>query len=67
MSLTFKILPALALAIALSPFAAQAQSAVAASQTVRMSSVTPSSATIDHPTVVYGGVGVNSFPDSFGG
>jgi hypothetical protein len=75
MSLTFKILPALALAIALSPFAAQAQSAVvaqphsavAAAQTVRMSSVAPSSATVDHPTVVYGGVGVNSFPDSFGG
>jgi hypothetical protein len=67
MSLTLKILPALALAVALSPLAAQAHSATAAPQTVHVSPITPSSATIDHPTLVYGGVNANSFPDSFGG
>jgi hypothetical protein len=67
MSLTFKVLPALALAIALSPLAAQAHSATTARHMVHVSRVTPSSATIDHPTVVYGGVNQNSFPDSFGG
>jgi hypothetical protein len=67
MSLTFKILAALALAIALSPFAAQAHGAAAAPQMVRMSPVMPSAPPIDHPTVVYGGVGANSFPDRFGG
>jgi len=67
MSLTFKILPTLALAIALSPLAAQAHSATAAPPMVHVSAVTPSSATIDHPTVVYGGVSQNAFPDSFGG
>jgi hypothetical protein len=62
MSLSRKILPALALAVALAPLAAQA-----APQTVRVSPIAPSSATIDHPTLVYGGVDANSFPDSFGG
>lgn len=60
MSLTFKVLLALALAIALAPFAAQARSAAAPL-------MRPGSATIDHPTAIYGGVGMNSFPDSFGG
>ena len=67
MSLTRKILPALALTIALAPLAAQAQSADVSRQTVGVSTIMPGSATIDHHTTVYGGVGVNSFPDSFGG
>ena len=67
MSLTLKILPAFALAIALSPLAAQAQSADVVQQTARVSPITPGSATIDNPTTIYGGVGVNSFPNSFGG
>jgi hypothetical protein len=68
MSLDFKILPALALAVALSPLAAQAaQNAQPAQQTVHVSAIMVSSATLDNPTTVYGGVGVNSFLDSFGG
>jgi hypothetical protein len=67
MSLALKNLPALVLAVALSPLAAQAHGADVARQTVRVSPITPSSATIDHPTVIYGGVGANSFLDSFGG
>jgi hypothetical protein len=67
MSLNFKILPALALAVALSPLAAQAQNAHPAQQTVRVSAIMVNSATLDNPTTVYGGVGVNSFPDSSGG
>ncbi|HTJ90092.1 MAG TPA: hypothetical protein VL356_07955 [Acidocella sp.] len=62
-----KVLPALILAMALAPLAAQAHAADAAAQTVRVSPIMPGSATIDHPTTVYSGVGVNSFPDSFGG
>ena len=84
MLLTRKILPAIALAVALSPFAAQARSAGSAPQTqYRLapiagdqfnlnnqalgSDVTPGSATIDNPTVIYGGVTANSFRDSVGG
>jgi hypothetical protein len=67
MSLSIKTLPAVALAIALSPLAAQAHSVDAVPQTVRGSEITPSSATIDNPTTVYGGVNVNSFRDSVGG
>ena len=67
MSFSRKILPALALAIALAPLAAQAHSADAARQTVGVSTIMTGSATIDNPTTIYGGVGVNSFPDSFGG
>ena len=67
MSLARKILPALALAIALAPLAAQAQNADAAPQTVQVSPIMRGSATIDHPTTIYGGIGVNSFPDSFRG
>jgi hypothetical protein len=67
MSLSIRILPAIALAIALSPLAAQADSADAASQAVRVSEITPSEATIDNPTTVYGGVNANSFRDSVSG
>ena len=67
MSLSLKILPALALAIALSPLAAQAHCAYAATQTVHLSKIMTGSETIDNPTVIYGGVSTNSFPDSFGG
>jgi hypothetical protein len=67
MSLPIKIFPVIALAIAASPLAAQAHSANAASQAVRVSEITPSSATIDSPATVYGGVNANSFRDSVGG
>jgi hypothetical protein len=67
MSLALKILPALALAIALAPLAAQAHGAETAAQMVHVSAITPSSATIDNPTTVYGGVNANSFHDSVGG
>jgi hypothetical protein len=78
MSLSLKILPALALAIALSPLAAQAHCAYAATQTVHLSKIMTGSETIDskimtgsetidYPAVIYGGVSTNSFPDSFGG
>jgi hypothetical protein len=67
MSLSFKILPAIALAIALSPMAAQAHGADPAQKTACGFAITPSSATIDNPSTVYGGVNANSFPDSFGG
>ena len=67
MSLSIKIIPAVALAIAISPLAAQAHGADAASQAVRVSEFAPSSATIDNPTTVYGGVNANSFRDSVGG
>jgi hypothetical protein len=67
MSLNFKIVAAMALAVALFPLATQAQNAYPAQQTVRGSAIMVNSATLDNPTAVYGGVGVNSFPDSFGG
>jgi hypothetical protein len=67
MSLPIKILPVIALAIAVSPLAAQAHSANTTPQAVRVSEITPSSATIDSPTTVYGGVNANSFRDSVGG
>jgi hypothetical protein len=54
MTLVSKFLPALALAIALFPLVAQAQTA-------------PQQAQSNNQTVVYGGVNANSFPDSFGG
>ncbi len=62
-----KILPALALAVALAPLAAHAQNINAAPQMVRVSPIMPGSATIDDPTTIYGGVDMNAFPDSFGG
>ncbi|HVE22433.1 MAG TPA: hypothetical protein VNC39_10675 [Acidocella sp.] len=49
MSLTCKVLLALALAIALAPFAAQAHSAA-------VPLMRPSPATIGHPTAIYSGV-----------
>jgi hypothetical protein len=67
MSRSIKLLPAIALAIALSPVAAQARGANAVHQNVTVYELTPSSATIDNPTTVYGGVNVNSFRDSVGG
>jgi hypothetical protein len=67
MSLPIKILPVIALAIAVSPLAVQAHSANGGLPAVRVSEITPSSATIDSPTTVYGGVSANSFRDSVGG
>jgi hypothetical protein len=67
MSLSIQTLPAIALVISLSPLAAQAHRGDAVPQTVRVSEITPSSATIDNPTTVYGGVNANSFRDSVGG
>ncbi|HVE22639.1 MAG TPA: hypothetical protein VNC39_11725 [Acidocella sp.] len=62
-----KFLPAMALAVALSPLAAHAGS-TQAYQTpqnhAQVDAVTPSSATIANPTRVYTN---NAFPDSFGG
>jgi len=84
MSFSRKIMPALALAVALSPVAAQARSAGPDPQThsylapvagdhatpnnqIRVSEVTPRSATIDQPTVVYSGVTATLLPESVGG
>jgi hypothetical protein len=67
MSITHKILPSLALAIALAPLAAQARNADFSPQAVQVSPIVPGSATIDHPTMICTGVGVSRFPDSFGG
>jgi hypothetical protein len=67
MSIFLRILPALALACSLSPLAAQAHSADAAKKITCVSAIMTGSATIDNPTIIYGGVGINSFPDSFGG
>ena len=67
MSLSIKLLPAIALAIALSPIAAQARAANAAHHNITVYELTPSSATMDNPTTVYGGVNANSFRDSIGG
>ena len=67
MSFSIKTLSAVALVISLSPLAAQAHRGDAVPQMVRVSEITPSSATIDNPTTVYGGVNANSFRDSVGG
>jgi hypothetical protein len=71
MKLSINLVPAMALAIALSPFAAQAQAAPQASplqhtQTYSRHSdtVMVGSSTIDSPTHVYSN---DVFPDSFGG
>ena len=67
MSITAKFLPALALAVALSPLAAHAHGnaqPAQAYQATQTDAVTPSSATIDSPTPVYSN---HAFPDSFGG
>ena len=67
MSRSIKLLPIIALAAALSPLAAQARGANTAHQNTTVYTLTPSSATIDNPTTVYGGVNVNSFRDAVGG
>ena len=67
MNLSMKILPAMALAIALSPFAAQAQSAQKSAHTHgynHVDKVMVTSATVDIPTHVYSN---DLFPGSFGG
>ena len=64
---SIKLLPIIALATALSPLAAQAHGAHAVDQNATVYALTPSSATIDNPTTVYGGVNVNSFRDAVGG
>ena len=66
MSITLKILPALALAVALSPFAAQARSMPQAPVN-HQDHVMVGSATIDHPTTVYSGWSARLFPTSIGG
>ena len=67
MSLFRKIFPALALAITLSPLAAQAHGADAAQKTGHFAQIMSGSATIDNPTTIYGGVSENSLRNSFGG
>ena len=67
MNFSMKILPALALAIALSPFAAQAQNVQQSAHTHaynHVDKVMVSSATVDSPTHVYSN---DLFPNSFGG
>jgi hypothetical protein len=63
MFISSKILPVFALAVVLSPLAAQARSTPQPAP----AQVTPSSATIDNPTTIYGGVTANAFHDSMGG
>ena len=67
MSLPIKIFPVIALAITVLPLAVQAHRANGGLLEARVSEITPSSATIDSPTTVYGGVSANSFRDSVGG
>ncbi len=80
MSISSKILPAVALALALSPVAAHARQDRQPGpaqyylaplshhhERVRVSEVTASSATIDNPTTLYGGVTANTFRDFMGG
>jgi hypothetical protein len=64
---SIKFLPVIALAVAFSPLAAQAHGANTAHHDAAAYAVTPSSATIDNPTTVYGGVNKNSFRDAVGG
>jgi hypothetical protein len=67
MSFSMKVLPAMALAIALSPFAAQAQNVQKSAHTHaynHIDKVMVTSATVDSPTHVYSN---DLFPDSFGG
>jgi hypothetical protein len=72
MSISSKILPALALAVALSPLAAQARNNPQPGPAQyylaplhHQDQVMTGSATIDNPTTIYSGV--NSFRGSFGG
>jgi hypothetical protein len=66
MSMSLKFLPALALAVALSPFAAQARSNPQAPVN-HPDYVMTGSATIDHPTTIYSGGPAPLFPVSIGG
>ena len=73
MSISSKILPALALAISLSPLAAQARSDHQPSQaqhglvSLHNDPVIASSATIDNPMVIYSDRTASKFPVSAGG
>ena len=64
-----KFLPALALVVALSPLAAQAQTAPQQVQGNDQTAVqaAPQQTQSDCQTVVYAGIDTNSFRDSFGG
>jgi hypothetical protein len=71
MKLSIKLVPAMALAIALSPFAAQAQAAPQPALLQHLQTysrhgdaVMVGSSTIDSPTHIYSN---DVFPDSFGG
>jgi hypothetical protein len=63
MFISSKILPVLALAVVLSPLAAQAHG----NPQPGPAQLTPSNATIDNPTTIYSGVTANAFRDSMGG
>jgi hypothetical protein len=74
MRISSKILPAVALVFALSPFAAQARGDVPPGPAQyylaplhHQDQVMRGSATIDHPETIYSGVGPNAFRDSMGG
>ncbi len=75
MSISSKILTAIALAVALSPMAAHAQSARLGPAQYYLAAlnhqdqVMTGSATIDDPTTIYSdsGVSTNAFPDTVGG
>jgi len=75
MSMSSKILAAIALAVALSPMAAHAQSAQHGLAQYYLAvlnhqdQVMTGSATIDDPTTIYSdsGVGAKAFPDAVGG
>ena len=74
MRISSKILPAVALVFALSPFAAQARVDVPPGPAQyylaplhHQDHVMTGSATIDHPETIYSGVGPNAFRDSMGG
>ena len=74
MRISSKILPAVALAVALSPLAAHAQRDVQPGPARyylapinHQDHVMRGSATIDHPETIYSGVSPNAFRDSMGG
>ena len=73
MSISLKILPAIALTVALSPLAAQARNdhppgpAKYYLAPLHHAPVMAGSATIDHPTTIYSGWPVHKFPVSKGG
>ena len=74
MSISSKILTAVALAVALSPLAAQARgdhppgpAKYYLAPLNHQDQVMTGSATIDNPTTIYCGVNANAFRDSMGG